>query len=130
MTDSLVDRMLVVLHDDSLDDENIDESKAEMLESMIEGLDWDECNSAIENLLSMSLRTIDYESVAALIWALDDKPFNKNKIIALLYHRLDPDFNSEHNLVWSITSRFKNEGYLSEYIPSEDAEVMNEFNLL
>lgn len=58
---------------------------------------------------------------------LDKRGLEKDRIIALLYHRLGA---TEHNLVWSITAKLKDVGYLSEYNPFDDQGVITEMRTL
>jgi hypothetical protein len=55
---------------------------------------------------------------------LTDGNLPANELIAWLYHRFDPDGQTEDNEVWSITSKLKGVGYLSEYQPLCDPGVL------
>ena len=62
--------------------------------------------------------------------ALDGRQIQINKLIALLHHRFDPRGDAEDNLVWSITCKLKNVGYLSDYEPLNDPGVKEELKAI
>ena len=76
--------------------------------------------------------TIRLPSSDGHLWgaALDGRDLPADRVIALLYHRLDPGDGGENNLAWSITSKLKRVGYLSDYDPLQDAAVRAELAVL
>lgn len=76
-----------------------------------------------------SRRISDWEVLAQVFWgaALDKRPIDANKVIALLYYRLPSDKgSSENNLAWSIVCKLKGIEYISKYNPMEDQEIIKE----
>ena len=57
---------------------------------------------------------------------LDKRDLAADELIALLYHRFDPDGLAEDNEVWSIASKLKGVGYLSKFEPLRDPAVAEE----
>ena len=104
--------------------------KCEEIESLIEVYGWEVMQSAlVEMLKEINLNIYDFDVVAQVFWGavLDKRIIDTNKVIALLYLRL-PDGNDLENLIWSITERLKGVGYLSDYEPLEDPDIIKEMN--
>ena len=124
-----------ILADDSLDSEECEKSKCEAIEMLIPAYGWDTVQDALLLILIDSeRRTRDYEVAAEVFWGaiLDQRKITSaNKVIALLYSRLQKDEGSfENNLAWSIASSLKGYGYLSDYDPLKDHEVIEEMRQL
>jgi len=123
-TEREIDRVLV---DDSLDDDSREEGKCELIEALIPEHGWEDVQQAMIAVLEdENRRQADYMTAAQLFWgaALDRRSLQVSKVIALLYHRLQPDPGSdESNLAWSIVCKLKGVDYLSEYNPLDDPEV-------
>jgi hypothetical protein len=118
-----------ILENDYLDSDEHDGSKCESIEDLIPQYGWEAVQEILINILLDDGRKIeDYLVAAAVFWGAvceceDISPINK--VIALLYHRLPHDENS-NNLAWSITHNLKKVGYLSDYDPLNDPEVITE----
>ena len=119
-----------ILADDSLDDETRDHGKCDLIEELILKYDWKSVEEVMIAVLEdMDRQYDDYVTIAEVIWgaALDERDMPINRVIALLYHRLEPDQDSdENNLAWSIVCKLKGVDYLSEYDPLEDPEIKRE----
>ncbi len=120
-----------ILADDSLDSEECEKSKCEAIEMLIHAYGWDAVQDALLLILiNNERRTRDYEVAAEVFWGaiLDQRKITSaNKVIALLYRRLQKDEGSfENNLAWSIASSLKGYSYLSDYDPLKDHEVIEE----
>lgn len=115
----------VILAEDCLDDEAVDESKCERIENLISTLGWSAVLACLIEILSVNRRIKDYQVVAQVLWGavLDKREMLSDRVVALLYHRFNPPGNDEDNLVWSITSKLKGVGYLSDYDPLSDPGV-------
>ena len=132
----LKDRIDQILKNDALDEDDYPEDtcKVEEIEKVNQHYSWKEIEHLLIDMLLEDRRVKDYQTIAAVIWGacLDKRDFtNRNKIIALLYKRLPNDEDSiENNLAWSIVTKLKNVGYLSDYDPLEDPMVQKEINKL
>ena len=122
-----------ILDREVLDTEDFESSKCdkcEEIESLIEVYGWEVIQSAlVEMLKDIKLDTYDYDVIAQVFWGavLDKRIIDTNKVIALLYLRF-PDGCDLENLIWSITERLKGVGYLSDYEPLKDPDVIKEMN--
>lgn len=116
-----------ILGDDSLDDVRREQDKCDLIEDLIPRYDWKSVQGVLITVLEENNRSQkDYITAAEVFWGavLDGRDVSANRVIALLYHRLEPDPGSnENNLAWSITSKLKGVDYLSEYDPLEDPDV-------
>lgn len=121
-----------ILADDRLEDEATDDSKCERIEGLIPEAGWEAVLTSVLGILSAERRVADYRVAAEVLWGavLDRRDVPADRVIALLYHRLDPGGDDEDDLVWSITSRLKGVGYLSEYEPLRDPAVARELEAL
>ena len=108
----------------------MDEGKYECIEKLIDVWGWNEVqNVLISILMDNGRRAMDWYVITQVFWGavLDQRTIDKNTVIALLYHRVPNDNGSdENNLVWSITSKLKGVGYLSEYNPMNDPIIIAE----
>ena len=115
---------------DTEDFESSKADKCEEIESLIEVNGWEVIQSAlVEMLKDVNLNIDDFDVVAQVFWGavLDKRIIDINKVIALLYLRL-PDGSDLENLIWSITERLKGVGYLSDYEPLVDPDIIKEMN--
>ena len=131
----LKDKVNLILADDYLDSEECEESKCEKIETLISLYGWNAVQKTIMNVLEDGKRTLfDCQVAAEVFWGaiLDKRDIsNANRVIALLYHRLQNDEpNSENDLAWSIVCKLKDLDYLSKYNPLEDPEIVRELNTL
>ena len=117
-----------ILGNDILDADGCDGSKCEEIENLIPEYGWVAVQEALLNVLLDDKRRIsDYEVAAQVFWgaSLDGRDICINNVIALLCHRLPNEEGcSENNLAWSIVTKLKNVGYLSDYCPLQDEEVI------
>lgn len=125
-----------ILSDSEIDNnEKSDNTRCDLIEALIPKYSWNIIQEKLITILLDDEQSIDsWTVVAEVIWGalLDKRQIKKNKIIALLYYRLNrnPDQPYSNNLLWSITSKLKNTGYLSDYNPWKDQEVIEEIKKL
>jgi hypothetical protein len=115
------------------------EDPAEHIEKLIDRVGWETVRDGVHQvLLEPSLRPHGYAATSVLWGAvLDKRPLDANYTIAVLYRHLrdsapEPpeSLASLENLVWSITSKLKDVGYLSDYEPLKDPAVQRELSRL
>lgn len=102
----------------------------ELADEAIRRLGWPSVRDAIFEALEANNSAL-WHPAAALLWGavLDKRDMNANRAIALVYFRLDaPD--QDQNLAWSIASKLKGAGYLSEYNPRTDPDIEPELRRL
>jgi hypothetical protein len=101
---------------------------SERIEGLIAVVGWDAVRESLLSVLAAERRAADYRIVATVFWGavLDRREMPADRVIALLYHRFDPRGDNEDNLVWSIASKLKGVGYLSDYRPLDDPAVQRE----
>ena len=97
-------------------------------------------NDAVEVLLNCDKKDVWYTSASVIAWAIQDEeaiPFSWQKVVGLLYgcltHHPQLGVNGVadgENLVWSIAHELKGIGYLSEWEPLNDPEIVSELNRL
>jgi hypothetical protein len=125
-----------ILADDAQGDAPGDESKSERIERLIEAAGWDAVRDSILAILRADRRPQDDRTATEVLWgaALDRRPMPADRVIALLYHRLERLGGGaeglDENLAWSITSTLKCVGYLSDYDPLNDPAVQAELAAL
>lgn len=121
-------RLQAILDDDRLDDDAVEETRAEVIEAIIEAEGWEPVQRCLIDVMKNDLAPRrDWISAAEVFWeaALDGRKVEADLIIFLLYKRLKPDSDYlEENLIWSIASKLKRVGYLSEYEPMQDPAVL------
>jgi hypothetical protein len=120
-------RINEILADDRLDDESSDPTKAEVIEGLIDEFGWDAVRDCMLNILRDDQQEAHWRVAAHVFWGavLDRRELQADELIAWLYHRFDPEGQTEDNEVWSITSKLKGVGYLSEYQPLRDPGVLH-----
>jgi hypothetical protein len=124
-------RVVAILDDPALDEAEDTGSKAECIEALIEEHGWDALLACLCGLLHRGNETTDWLAIADVFWGatLDKRPMPADAVIALLYGRFQrAGVCDEHsgNLLWSITSRLKGVGYLSDYEPLHDSGVRSQ----
>ena len=92
-------------------------------------------DEAVELLKDCEKKDKWYLSASVFCWAADDKiqiPFDWQFIVALLYGCLEiyPNFGEQdpgdgENLAWSTAHVLKGVGYLSEWDPMKDPEILD-----
>ncbi len=104
----------------------------EAIAALIPRYGWEVVRDAMLDLLVADDRPEDdYYLAASVIWCeMDKHPVPADRVIALLYHRFDPLGDQENNLVWSITSKLRGVGYLSDYEPLKDPKVQAELEAI
>jgi len=116
-----------ILDNTVLESEEVEESKAELIEELITKENWLEIQDYLFQVLSDSnVSYYNWHTCFEVFWGavLDSREIEGNKIIALAYYRLKPDQHScENNLAWSLASEIKGKDYFSEYNPLEDPEI-------
>ena len=93
---------------------------------------WDLVQAGLLEVLENNDQATHWPTVAVVFWgaALDGRSIQVDKLIALLYHRFDPNGDAESNLVWSITCKLKGVGYLSDYELLNDPGVIEELKAI
>ena len=126
------DRIEAILAGDKRDDEEDEISKCELIDQLIPLIGWEAVRTEMLRILESERRLADWKVAAGVIWGavLDGRPLPVDRMIALLYHRFDPTGDHEDNLAWSIASKLKGVGYLSEYKPLDDPLVRRELESL
>lgn len=126
-----VQRVEEVLANDALEVED-GPSKCEVIEELLAELGWSVVlNHLLAVLRQPDRRPLDWDTAAEVLWgaALDGRPMPIDIVVAHLCHRWSPG-RDENNLAWSIISKLKRVGYLSEYDPLADAGVLREIERL
>jgi hypothetical protein len=121
-------RIWEILADDRLDQEASAQSKAEAIEELIGQFGWEPVRECMMDVLRDDNQQPHWRTAANVFWGavLDKRDLAADELIALLYHRFDPDGRAEDNEVWSIASKLKGVGYLSKYEPLRDPAVAEE----
>lgn len=112
--------------------EESDRDLEDILAAVVAGHGWPQVGEALLNILEADEPELWPDAVGAL-WAtvLDRCDMDSNRVIALVYHRLgDSATDHDSNLAWSVASRLKGVGYLSDYDPLADPEVLRELERL
>jgi hypothetical protein len=125
-------RINEILADDRLNDESSDPTKAEAIEALIGPYGWEIVRECMLDILRDDSQGSHWRTVAHVIWGavLDRRELLADEVIALLYHRFDPEGRAEDNDVWSITSKLKGVSYLSKYEPLRDPGVLRHLQVL
>lgn len=130
---TLSSEIAAILSDPRRGSENYgDFEDVEAIEALIPRYGWLSVRDAMLALLAADGRCEeDYHVAACVIWcAMDKHSVPADRTIALLYHRFDPRGDQENNLVWSITSKLRGVGYLSDYEPLKDPKVLVELEAI
>jgi hypothetical protein len=125
-------RISEILADHRLDDESSDLSKVEVIEGLIDEFGWEAIRDCMFDVLRDDLQEAHWRTAADVFWGavLDRRELPADELIAWLYHRFDPKGLAEDNEVWSITSKLKGVGYLSEYQPLSDPGVLHYLRMI
>ena len=93
---------------------------------------WTVVREALFEILKSPDKKLRYEAMSVLWGAvLDARELDANVTIAHIYFRHDLACSEvEDNLAWSITSRLKGKGYLSDYDPLADHDVKREIDVI
>lgn len=124
--DLVQQRVDEILADERFDEESASISRTEAIEALINEFGWESVRESMFDLLRDDSRAKDWREALHVFWGavLDGRALPKDKLVAWLYYRFDPDGKAEDNEVWSITSKLKGKGYLSKYKPLEDPNVL------
>lgn len=130
-------QILKILADPKFQDEATEDVISEEIIAFAETVSWNPIvRVLITILLDVSLMHYWYDVVACLFCCdchQRDLPCDSNYLIALLYDclRISPvlgqsglDQDNVYNLVWSIVHQLKGVGYLADYEPQADPEVI------
>ena len=119
-----------ILADVSLDTEADarDSSRVEELEKLVPQFGWQSVEAEMFRVLLAPDDNGSWNVAAGVFWnaALERRALQSNRLIACLYLR----FPQGDNLAWSITSKLKGVGYVSDYDPSTDPDVQRELAVL
>ncbi len=124
----LIDDFELILKDDTLDDEAVERGKVELIEERLSLANWPEVFNWLIRLLTSSRRLLDQRVAMAVLWGatLDKRAMDPNLTSAVLTHLfLSAPMVDENdqNLAWSIVTKLKGKGYLSNYDPQRDPDV-------
>lgn len=123
---AIATKLQAILDDDQLDEDSLPETRAELIEGIIETVGWEPVQSYLITVLKNdSAPYRDWLTAAEVFYgaASDHRAIESNLVIALLYKRLSRDEDSS-NLAWSIVCKLKKVGYLSDYDPMVDPAVI------
>lgn len=125
---TLQQRIRSILNDAALENGVAEQSRTEAIEALIDEHGWPKVRDGVLDILWNDSQASHWHTAAEVLWGavLDNRDLPIDTVIALLYYRFDPDGTKEDNLVWSITSKLKNVGYLSRYKPLNDPAVVKE----
>ena len=120
------DRIDAILAGDRSDEESSVMSEAESIKALIGEYGWEPVRDYMVDILQDDRRGRDWRTVTDVFCGavLDQRELPGIELIAWLYHRFDPDGRAEDNEVWSIASRLRGVGHLSDYKPLQDPEVL------
>ena len=128
--DACADRVQVILADPAFDDPANDESRADAIFALTGAYGWDAVLDTILSVLADDDRPQHWTDAIIVLWFGIDRPMPATRVIALLQLRLladlPPENELDENLVWSITHTLKGVGYLSDYDPGSDPEILAE----
>jgi hypothetical protein len=116
-----------ILADNRLDDESSEPSRAEVIEALIDEFGWEPIRECMLDILRDNHQEVNWRTAAHVFWGavLDRRELPVDELIAWLYHRFDPEGQTEDNEVWSITSKLKGVDYLSNYEPLRDPGILH-----
>ncbi len=122
-------RINEILADNRLDDDATDPTKAGVIETLIDEYGWDAVHDVMFDILRDDDQIEHWRTAAHVFWGaiLAKRNLNADELIAWLYYRFDPAGENEDDSVWSITSKLKGIGYLSDYKPLRDPGVLKYF---
>lgn len=102
------------------------------LKPVLKKFGWAAVREALFEILKAPDEKLRYEAMSVLWGAvLDARELNANVTIAHIYLRNDLACSEvEENLAWSITSKLKGKGYLSDYDPLADHDVIREIDII
>jgi hypothetical protein len=115
-----------------MDCETNEDVPEDAINVLVNRFGWESVQEGLFQVLEDNHQAIHWRTVAVVFWGavLDGRQIQANKLVALLYHRFDPNGNAEDNLVWSITSKLKGVGYLSDCDPLNDPGVIEELKAI
>lgn len=112
--------------------EESDRDLEDLLAPVIAEQGWPPVGEALLGVLEADEPDL-WRDAAGALWAivLDRCELDPNRVIALVYHRLGASASDhDSNLAWSVASRLKGVGYLSDYDPLADPAVLRELERL
>jgi hypothetical protein len=112
--------------------EALEDVSEDAINDLCDRFGWDSVQAGLLQVLEDNTEALHWPTVAAVFWgaALAGRSIQADKLIALLYHRFDPNGDAENNLVWSITCKLKGVDYLSDYEPLSDPGVIEELQAI
>lgn len=120
---SLQQEVDAILDNSQLDSPDYDESKSQLLYTLISKYRWDDlCSILLKDLQDLSKKRHWDTIVEVLYYATNDhRPMPSNDVIALLFVcSAEEDGISDGNLVWTITHQLKKVAYTADYDPVQD----------
>ena len=119
-------RIDAIFADERLNDESSEPTRAEAIEALIGEFGWEPVRDYMLDILRDDHRGRDWRAATHVFWGavLDGRDLPADELIAWLYHRFDPEGRAEDNDAWSIASKLKGVGYLSDYHPLRDPAVL------
>jgi hypothetical protein len=102
---------------------------SDRIEALVTRDNWPAVCAVLLELLEQARPSNDYRAIAEVFWAavLDQYEISAaDAVIGLVTIRLAKLGEMESNLAWSITSKLRRLGYLSDYEPLEDPRVQAE----
>lgn len=125
----LIDSFEIIIADDSLDDEEIEDGKAELIEESLNAENWPQVFNWLVRFLTSPRRLSDQRvAMAVLLGAtLDGRTIDPNLttvVLTRLFLAESMVDENDQNLAWSIVAKLKGKSYLSSYDPQQDPDVL------
>ncbi len=127
------DQILRWMNDPRLDSASVEPDRIDLIEALVKTEGWEPVLKSLLGILKDAELSKGWHDAMGVLWGgvLEKRPVDVDSTIALLHWCLErtPAIVDE-NLVWSITSKLKGVGYLSQYEPLQDPAVLREFGNL
>jgi len=137
MVQTVNHQLLALLSDPRFNDDSVDDDLNVAVASLASEVGWQPVLNAMLEILRDSSLTNHWYDVVACLFGCDchtlPLPCDRPYLTALLYDclRIRPDLGVDgrdpgdtDNLVWSIVHNLKGVGYMSDYDPKADPEVL------
>lgn len=123
---NLESRLNTIFEDPRLDAENVENSKSQIIYSLVPEITWENLLPILIKMLKNRSKKRYWNTITEVLYyaSNDNRPMPINEIIALLFVcSAEKDGIQDGNLVWSITHKLKGVSYSSDYEPVNDPAV-------
>jgi hypothetical protein len=123
---NLESRLNTIFEDPRLDGEDVENSKSQIIYSLVPEVMWDNLLPILIEMLKHRSKKPYWNIITEVLYyaSNDNRPMPINEIIALLFVcSAEKDGIQDGNLVWSITHKLKGVSYNSDYEPVDDPAV-------